>query len=85
MNLHKNEKMGLAQTYIPLNFETDLDHHLGTKISKIWLFPIYLSLRALAEVRAEWFKMYWDAVFLSTKKPTKQQKKKKKKKKKKLF
>ena len=40
------EKMGLGPPYIPINFETDLNHCLDTKNLD---FAIYLLLRALAE------------------------------------
>ena len=38
---YKIEKMDLSQPYIPLNFQTDLDHCLDTKIiSKIRIFHL---------------------------------------------
>ena len=55
LDLHerkKNDKMGLAPTYILLNLETDLDYNLNTKRSKIRIFHIYLLLCALAERRS---------------------------------
>ena len=49
----KNQKMGLGPTYIPLNFESDLDHPLDKNISTYEEnpnFPIYLLIRTSAEV-----------------------------------
>ena len=39
--------MDLGPTYIQLNFETDLDNHMGTKKIKDLDFQIYLLLYAL--------------------------------------
>ena len=50
--------MGLGPTYIPLNFESDLDYHLDTKNAKSSDFPIYLLLYTLDEIsisECSWF------------------------------
>ena len=39
--LKKNEKMGFGPTSIPLNFESDLDHHLNTKKMGFSFFSDY--------------------------------------------
>ena len=40
-------RMSPVPTWIPLNFETDLDHHLNTKKVRDLNFPIYLLIGAL--------------------------------------
>ena len=44
-----NQKTGLDPSGIPLNFESDLVHHLDTKIKENPNFPIYLLLLALPQ------------------------------------
>ena len=66
---YTTEKMGLCcPTYIPLNFESDTDHHLDTKKIKHQEFPINLSLShfAVVEKRDGFYKLYlpwWRSAF----------------------
>ena len=46
----RNQKMGLGQNLISLNFESNMNHSLDAKKKNEQTFTIYLVLSALAEV-----------------------------------